>query len=78
MVVNSIDDFCLWGPPEPNSAIGATEQIEVAWCTKEGRGTRTIPQGTLTGVHFVQTPDYIQLTGVGDLTKMNINGAEGG
>ena len=28
LVVNSIEDFCLWAPPEPNSAIGDTEQIE--------------------------------------------------
>lgn len=30
-------------------------------------------------MHFVQTPDFIQLTGIGDFTKMNIQaGDEGG
>lgn len=30
-------------------------------------------------MHFVQTPDYVQVTGVGDLTKLNIPaGDEGG
>ncbi|OBZ67650.1 hypothetical protein A0H81_12195 [Grifola frondosa] len=55
------------------------ERIEVAWCIKSGYGTRLIPDGTITGAHFVQTPDYVQVTGVGDLTKINIPaGDEGG
>lgn len=79
--VNSIDDWCLFAPPTPgpDSVIGNTERIEVAWCIKDGYGTRLIPDGAITGAHFVQTPDYVQITGVGDLTKMNIPaGDEGG
>ena len=68
---SGVDDFCLWAPPSPGT-IGDTEGIEVAWCTRSGRGTRTIPDGTLEGVHFVKTPDYVQITGVGDFTKINI------
>lgn len=33
--LNSIDDFCLFAPPEPNSVIGDTEAYEVAWCMRE-------------------------------------------
>lgn len=69
---SDVDDFCLWAPPNPGSTIGDTEREEVAWCTKSGRGARTMPAGTLTGVHFVKTPDYVQVTGVGDFTKINI------
>ena len=79
--VNSVDDFCFFAPPEPGpgSVIGNTERIEVAWCIKDGYGTRLIPDGTIQGAHFVQTPDYVQITGVGDLTKVNIpKGDEGG
>ncbi|KAH8105798.1 hypothetical protein DFH11DRAFT_1641101 [Phellopilus nigrolimitatus] len=79
--LNSVDDFCLFAPPEPGagSTIGETERIEVAWCTKSGTGTRLIPDGAIQGAHFVQTPDYVQITGVGDLTKLNIPaGDEGG
>ncbi|KAF8714248.1 hypothetical protein AX14_012864 [Amanita brunnescens Koide BX004] len=76
--INSADDFCLWAPPHPNSTIGVTEQQEVAWCTKSGRGTRLIPDGTLKGVHFVKTPDYVQVTGVGDFTKLNIQKTDEG
>ncbi|KAH9846153.1 hypothetical protein C2E23DRAFT_697225, partial [Lenzites betulinus] len=79
--VNSLDDWCIFAPPQPGpgSAIKFTERIEVAWCTKDGHGTRLIPDGSITGAHFVQTPDYVQITGVGDLTKINIPaGDEGG
>lgn len=77
--MNDADDFCLWAPPNPNGAIGDTEREEVAWCTKSGRGTRVIPDGTLKGVHFVKTPDYVQVTGVGDFTKINVlKGDSGG
>ncbi|CUA74426.1 hypothetical protein RSOLAG22IIIB_05535 [Rhizoctonia solani] len=70
-MVNSIDDFCVWGPPEPNSVVGNTEGEAVAWCTKPGRGTRLIPQGALTGVQFMKTPDYVQV--VGFIEQANIN-----
>lgn len=58
--------------------IGDTEQEEVAYCTKSGRGTRLIPEGTLHGVHFVKTPDYVQVTGVGDFTKINVPKGDSG
>jgi len=70
--VNHIDDFCLWAPPQPNSTIADTEQLEVAWCTKEGHGTRVIPQGALTGVQYLRTPHYIQIAGYVDQTKLNV------
>jgi len=78
--INSLDDFCIFAPPDagPGSVIGETEQIEVAWCIKSGYGTRLIPDGTITGAHFVKTPDYVQVTGVGDLTKVNVPAGDAG
>ncbi|CAE7147072.1 unnamed protein product [Rhizoctonia solani] len=70
-MINSIDDFCLWGPPEPNSSIGNTEGEAVAWCTKPGRGTRVIPAGSITGVQFMKTKSYVQVTG--HIKQVNIN-----
>jgi hypothetical protein len=39
------------------------QQIEVSWCMKDGYGTRLIPDGSIHGAHFVQTPDFVQITG---------------
>ncbi|KAJ7719502.1 hypothetical protein B0H16DRAFT_1795251 [Mycena metata] len=68
-------DFCLWAPPLVGT-IGDTERDKVVWCTKAGHGTRTIPNGTLKGVHFVTTPDYVQVTGKGDFTKINVKAGD--
>lgn len=78
--VNNVDDWCVWAPPAPHSGtIGDTERIEVAWCLQSGYGTRLIPDGTIHGAHFVVTPDFVQLTGIGDLTSLNIPaGGDGG
>ncbi|THU95447.1 hypothetical protein K435DRAFT_778991 [Dendrothele bispora CBS 962.96] len=69
--VNHLDDFCLFAPPK-EATIGETEGIEVAWCTKPGRGTRLIPEGTFTGLQLVKSPGYIQIVGFIDQTKLNI------
>ncbi|KAF8311070.1 hypothetical protein DL93DRAFT_2157442 [Clavulina sp. PMI_390] len=46
---------------------------------QDGYGTRPIPPGDIKGAHCVRTPYYIQVTGVGDLTSMNIpKGDDGG
>jgi hypothetical protein len=61
------------------AAVGDSEREAVVYCTKSGRGTRLIPNTTLLGVHFVKTPEYVQVTGVGDFTKINIlKGDSGG
>ncbi|CAE6468958.1 unnamed protein product [Rhizoctonia solani] len=81
LYVNSVEDFCLWAPPYSdgkNSSIGEVEQIVVSWCVKPGYGTRLIPDGTIKGAHFVQTPDYVQVTGWGDFTKMNVPKGDAG
>ncbi|CCM00636.1 uncharacterized protein FIBRA_02673 [Fibroporia radiculosa] len=78
--INSVDDFCLFAPPYsgPNATIGDTERVEVSWCLRDGYGTRLIPDGSITGAHFLQTPDYVQVTGVGDLTRLNIPAGDQG
>lgn len=77
-MVNHIDDFCLWAPPIPNSTIGDTEQLEVAWCTKPGHGTRLIPNGALQGVQYLRTSQYIQIAGFIDQTQVNMNALDYG
>jgi len=68
----------LWSPPDPNSVIGNVEEIVVAYCTTAGRGTRLFPQGTLLKAHFVETPDYIQITGFGQFQSTNIAAGDQG
>ncbi|KAG8752861.1 hypothetical protein FRC14_006642 [Serendipita sp. 396] len=77
-IINSIDDFCLWGPPEPNSLIGNVEGESVAWCTKPGYGTRVIPKGAITGLQFIKTPDYVQVTGLIQQDLINIAADDSG
>lgn len=80
LFVNSIKDFCLFGPrTTTGGTIGDQEEIVVSWCLKSGYGTRLIPNGAIKGAHFLKTPSFVQVTGVGDLTKINIqNKDEGG
>ncbi|OCH86473.1 hypothetical protein OBBRIDRAFT_737958 [Obba rivulosa] len=78
MVVNHIDDFCLWAPPQPNSTIGDTEGEEVAWCTKPGYGTRLMPAGALLGMQYLIAPDYIMLTGFIDQSLVDMNSQDFG
>lgn len=76
--INNILDWCIWGPPDGGD-IGSTERIAVAYCTTGKHGTRVIPDGTLTGAHFLKTPSYVQVSGIGDFTSIGIpQGDDGG
>ncbi|KAL8279051.1 hypothetical protein RQP46_008509 [Phenoliferia psychrophenolica] len=78
LIANSASDFCLWAPPS-KATVGDDERVMVSYCTQTGHGSRLIPKGAITSSHFVQTPHYLQITGYGDFTKMNIiSGDEGG
>jgi hypothetical protein len=70
-IINSISDFCLFGPPEPNSTISDTEGIEVAMCSQPGHGTRLIPNGTFTGIQVLNNANYMQI--VAHTNQVNIN-----
>ncbi|KAF5374201.1 hypothetical protein D9758_004626 [Tetrapyrgos nigripes] len=74
----SLADFCIFAPPEPDSLVGPTEHSAVAYCTKPGRGTRLIPEGTLRGVQLVQSPGYIQIVGHIDQTRLNVQAGDDG
>jgi len=78
LIINSVEDFCLWGPPIPDSDVGDTEAASVAWCTTNTHGTRVIPQGAITGVQFISTPNYIQVTGVIQQSLIDMDPNDGG
>ena len=51
----------------------------IAWCSQPGHGTRIFPPGTITGVQLTKTPDYVQVVGFMDQTKVNmVKGDAGG
>lgn len=75
--LNSITDFCLFGPPV-RGTVSDHEGDAVSYCTKGGRGTRLIPPGTITGASFVYAPHYVQVTGTGDFTKINVTPGDAG
>ncbi|EGF99813.1 uncharacterized protein MELLADRAFT_94094 [Melampsora larici-populina 98AG31] len=78
LYVNSLNDFCLWAPPSGQQEVGNSEEYEVAWCTKPGRGTRQIPAGALISAHFLSTPHYVQITGFIDGPALNIKKKDDG
>ncbi|KDE07056.1 hypothetical protein MVLG_02632 [Microbotryum lychnidis-dioicae p1A1 Lamole] len=78
LYINSLTDFCLWAP-QKKSSVGNAEATVVSYCTAAGHGSRLMPKGTIKGAHYIRTPHYIQITGVGDFTKLNIpKGDDGG
>ncbi|KAN0062334.1 hypothetical protein ACQY0O_005216 [Thecaphora frezii] len=77
--LNSVDDWCTFGPRDPGTEIGNVEGETVAYCTKPRNNARVIPDGTVTAAHFVKTPLYVQLMALGDFTKIGlVPGDEGG
>ncbi|KAK1922318.1 putative glycoprotein [Papiliotrema laurentii] len=74
LTLNGVDDFCLFGPPEPGpeSLVGNVEPVVVAFCTKPRNGARLIPDGAITAAHFIKTDTYVQIHGFWDGTKVNI------
>ncbi|KAE8222427.1 hypothetical protein CF319_g4379 [Tilletia indica] len=70
--VNSVDDWCTFGPPGTDQPIGNIEAEAVAYCTKPRNNARVIPDGTLTAVQFVRTPLYVQVSALGDFTKIGV------
>ncbi|KAJ7032364.1 hypothetical protein C8F04DRAFT_1107404 [Mycena alexandri] len=75
--VQSIDDFCIFAPPDYDE-ISNTEEVEVAWCTQPRNNARVIPDGVITGVSFLKTDFYVQIYGFGDFEKLNIKPGDGG
>jgi hypothetical protein len=59
--------------------VGQIEGEMIAWCSQPGHGTRIFPDGTITGVQLTLTPDYIQVVGFMDQTKIDmVKGDSGG
>jgi len=77
-LINSIQEFCLWGAAKPDSIVGNIEGEMVAYCTTKKFGTRLIPAGAITGVQVTRTPGYIQAVGFIDQTALNLQANDTG
>ena len=73
-----LEDFCLWAPSIPGKTVGEIEGEMIAWCTRPGHGTRVMPDGTITGVQFTRSPDYVEVVGFMDQTKINMVAGDAG
>ena len=76
--LNSVDDWCTFGPPDNTQPLGNVEAEVVAWCTKPRNNARVIPDGTVTSAHFVKTPLYVQVMARGDFTKIGFQANDTG
>jgi hypothetical protein len=54
------------------------EAREVAWCTKQGHGTRIIPEGTLTGVQWLYAKNYLQVVGFLNQSAVGLQASDPG
>ncbi|KAF9472027.1 hypothetical protein BDN70DRAFT_887459 [Pholiota conissans] len=78
LIFNGPDDFCLWGSPDPNGLIGNVEAKVVAYCTKPTHGSRLIPPGAITGLQWMKTSAYIQVTGFINNTALSLDPTDAG
>ncbi|KAJ6458615.1 hypothetical protein C8R47DRAFT_943063, partial [Mycena vitilis] len=78
LVVNNASDFCIWGSPDPNGAIGDVEAKVVSYCTNPQWGGRPIPAGAIHGIQFMRTSAYIQIVGFIDNTALGLASTDTG
>ena len=76
--LNSVDDWCTFGPKDKGEELGDGEGETVAYCTKPRNNARVIPDGTVKTAHFIKTPLYVQLIAFGDFTKINFKPGDSG
>jgi hypothetical protein len=60
-------------PPDPTQQnLVDAEADAVAYCYNPTNGTRPMPDGFILSAHFVQTADYVQVTGTFNPAVMNL------
>lgn len=74
-------DFCLMLPPTPGGNIGDTEGTSLSRCLGNVPGSRAVgpfPDGFITSAHFIETPEYVQVSGNLDIALYNLDPTDGG
>ncbi|KAK4053633.1 hypothetical protein OIO90_003872 [Microbotryomycetes sp. JL221] len=76
----SSDNFCLLAPPDPTKQnLVDAEADAVAYCLGQAfNDTRPMPDYFIETAHFRRTPDYVQISGTYQWTRLNINPGDSG
>jgi hypothetical protein len=81
LALNSQTVFCSFLPPRPGESIGESEATAIAFCTRltpDAPGAKRFPAGFIRSAHFVQTPDYVQVTGTINRAAYKLSKSDGG
>ncbi|KAM0786022.1 hypothetical protein ACM66B_006837 [Microbotryomycetes sp. NB124-2] len=80
MQIVSPTDFCLLAPPDPTTQnLVDAEADAVAYCLGQAfNDTRPMPDYFIKSAHVRRTPDYIQVSGEYQWTRLNLNPADCG
>ncbi|CAO3573801.1 unnamed protein product [Mortierella alpina] len=79
----SASEYCLFLPPQAGGDIAKSEDDAVAFCNTaipSAPGARTLPDGLVTKVNFVQNEDkgYVQITGTINSAAYNLAATDEG
>lgn len=76
--LKSDTEFCSFLPPHPGDNVAATENNGIPFCTESNLGGQVFPGGFIKTAHFVETSDYVQVTGTIDRSKYDLKKSDGG
>ncbi|ORZ07127.1 hypothetical protein BCR42DRAFT_463132 [Absidia repens] len=78
--LKSKSDFCSFLPPNPGDNVAATETRGKPFCTKVNLSNegRVFPAGFIRSAHYVETSNYVQVTGRMDRSKYKLKSSDGG
>ena len=74
-------DFCLMLPPTAGGNIGNTEGTSLSRCIGNVPGSKAVgplPEGFITSAHFIETPQFVQVSGNLDNARYGLDPTDGG
>lgn len=76
--LNSNTSFCSFLPPQPGDNVGATENDGIPFCTNTTLGGQLFPTSFIQTSHYLNTSDYVQVTGTFNRTAYSLSESDGG
>ncbi|KAG0091108.1 hypothetical protein BGZ93_007136 [Podila epicladia] len=83
IVLNSVEEYCLFLPRRPGQTIGESEDSAVAFCNKPistAPNARTLPTAFIRNLNFYKNADkgYVQITGLFNRRSVSLSRHDGG